>query len=423
MEHSLGNKYSQVVNVLIFIFPIVIISLQVAGDLVLFILAIMGIFIAISQKLSPFIIKEIKVFSYLTTGYFAAVCLSVLFSGKASELLHYIPRDFHFLFAPFIALTLFKAKINLNYLILGSKVALLLLGLIIMSELLSGATLAERKTGVINANVFGNLSVFLFYVVLVFFQNESLKSILFTLLSLFSGLFVIFASGSRGAWLSFLFLFGFYLYFLCKQKTKDRMKLKFFTLLSIFAILLFVSSNQFIKDRVYSSYQEISNWKSGISIETGVVLGDKKGDINTTSAGQRLGMYKLALSKIADVPFFGHGYRTSNKVVFEDDKSLGGQLSYSYNHLHNAYLTNYFNGGIVLLGALLLILFVPFRIFIKASSQNHQNPAMTAGALLTLGYASFGMVNILLGDTYMNGFYVFFLSIFLLLSNKSINTS
>jgi hypothetical protein len=63
MEQPLGQKYSRFINVLIFIFPIVINTLQVAGDIVLFILAMMGIFIAISQKLSPFIVKEIKVFS------------------------------------------------------------------------------------------------------------------------------------------------------------------------------------------------------------------------------------------------------------------------------------------------------------------------------------------------------------------------
>ena len=64
-EQSFGERYSKCVNVLIFIFPIVINSVKVAGDIVLFVLAMMGIFIAISQKLSPFIIKEIKVF-YLT---------------------------------------------------------------------------------------------------------------------------------------------------------------------------------------------------------------------------------------------------------------------------------------------------------------------------------------------------------------------
>jgi O-antigen ligase len=139
-----------------------------------------------------------------------------------------------------------------------------------------------------------------------------------------------------------------------------------------------------------------------------------------SSVGVRLEMYRLAIEKIEDVPLFGHGYRTSNVVVFKDSQSEAGQLSYTYNHLHNAYLTNYFNGGIVLLGALLLLLFVPLLIFLKANKKNCENPIYISGVLLTLGYSSFGMVNILLGDTYMNGFYVFFLAIFLLLTNKSI---
>jgi hypothetical protein len=164
-EQSIGKNYSQVVNVLIFIFPIVINSLQVAGDIVLFILAMMGIFVAISKKISPFSIKPIKVFSYLTFGYFSAVCLSVLFSGQAAELAHFIPRDFHFLFAPFIALALFKAEINVKYLLMGAKVALLILGVIIFNQFLLGVI---RPSGVMNAGVFGNLAVSIFFITLVF---------------------------------------------------------------------------------------------------------------------------------------------------------------------------------------------------------------------------------------------------------------
>ena len=158
LEQLLRENYSRAVNVLIFIFPIVIISLQVAGDIVLFILAMMGVYVSISKKLSPFIIKEIKVFSYLTTGYFAAVCISVLFSGQVIELAHYIPRDFHFLFAPFIALALYKAEIDMNYFIVGVKVSLLVLGMIVINQLLSGVILNDRPTGIMNANVFGNLA-------------------------------------------------------------------------------------------------------------------------------------------------------------------------------------------------------------------------------------------------------------------------
>jgi len=400
-EQSLGERHSKCVNVLIFIFPIVINSVKVAGDIVLFVLAMMGIFIAISQKISPFIIKEIKVFSYLTTGYFLAVILSVQFSGKVIELAHFIPRDFYFLFAPFIALALYKAEININYLLAGVKVGLIVLGIIIINQLSSGAS---RASGVINADVFGNLAVSMFFVVLVFYQQESFKHKIFTLLALLSGLLVIVSSGTRGAWLSLLILLGFYLYFLYKQNPKSSTRSKIIVVLIIAGLLSVVSLNQSVKDRTHLAYTQASNWFSG--------------DIAVNSVSQRLEMYKGAIDNVEDVPLFGHGLRTSNIVVYKNTPARFQNYVVSYNHLHNAYLTNYFNGGVVLLGALLLLLFIPLRIFIKAMSQNRDEPVIVAGALLTLGYASYGMVNILFGDVFMNAFYVFFMAIFLMQTAK-----
>jgi len=403
IEQPLGQKYSQFVNVLIFIFPIVINTLQVAGDIVLFILAMMGIFVAISQKLSPFAIKEIKVFSYLTIGYFTAVCLSVLFSGQARELAHYIPRDFYFFFAPFVALALLKAKINMNYLIIGAKVSLLVIGAIVIYH--GGG----RATGVINAGVFGNLAVMLFFIVLAFSfsQHESLKHKVFSFTASIFGVIAIVGSGTRGAWLSFLLLLGVYLYFIAKQQGKLFTRSKIIIVLIVVGVLSLGSLNQQVNDRVFAAHTQINNWLAG--------------DSGPSSVGLRLDMYEKAIDNIEDVPFFGHGYRTSNIVLFQNDTSSMGQLSVGYNHLHNAYLTNYYNGGIVLLGALLLILFVPLKLFFNANRKNRRNPVFISGALLTLGYASFGMVNILLGDTYMNGFYTFFLAIFMLIKAQSIH--
>jgi len=401
-EQPINKNYSKVVNILIFTFPIVINSLQVAGDIVLFILAMMGLFIAISQRLSPFIIKEIKVFSYLSICYFIAVCSSVLFSGQSTELAHYIPRDFYFLFAPFIALSLYRAKININYLIAGAKVSLLVIGGIVIYY---GG---ERNTGVINAAVFGNLAVLLFFIVLTFSfsQHEVLKNKVFSFIALLFGVVAIVGSGTRGAWLSFLLLLGVYLYFVFKQQNKLFMRSKIIIVLIIVSIVTVASFNQSIKYRSQVAYTQIDNWLSG--------------DISPSSVGLRLNMYKKAIDNIKDVPFFGYGLRTSNINLFQNDPSRMGIISARFNHLHNAFLTNYFNGGIFLLGALLFILFVPMIIFLKANSQNRENPVFIAGVLLTLGYASFGMVNILFGDTYMNGFYTFFLAIFMLLYSQSV---
>ena len=396
-------NYSKAVNVLIFTFPVVINTLQVAGDIVLFILALMGIFISISQKISPFVIKQTKVFSYLTFGYFLAVCFSVLFSGKAAELAHFIPRDFHFLFAPFIILALFKADININYLLTGIKVALIILGIIVFQGYLQDV---PRPSGVMNPAVFGNLAVLMFFVSIVFFEHESFKYKIFNLFSLLPGLYIIVLSGTRGAWLSFLILFGAYLYFFYKKKIKISTRARVYIVIILISLLSLGSFNHKINSGIGLAFSQVSNWSSD--------------DPAMNSVSERLTMYETALKNIEDVPFFGYGLRTSNTTLFKDDPTEIGIVAARYNHLHNAFLTNYYNGGIILLGALLLLLFEPLIIFLKANSKDRENPIFISGVILTLGYASFGMVNILFGDTYMNGFYVFFLAIIMVLTNKSI---
>ena len=400
-EQSLGERYSKGINVLIFLFPVVINSVKGVSDLILLILAVIGIFIAISQKLSPFNIKELKVFSYLTVGYFFAVCLSVIFSGKAAELAHFLTRDYYFLFAPFIALAFYKAEINLNYLLTGVKVGLIILGLIILDEVLSGV---GRPSGVMNAGVFGNLAVSMFIVALVFIQYETFKQKVFTCLSLLSGLFVIVASGTRAAWVTLLLLLGVYLFQFLRQKNTLRRTSMMIAILA--ATIFFVGSlNTTVNDRVHLALNEASNWFSG--------------DKSVSSVGLRLEMYEFALDNIEDVPFFGHGLRTSNIVLFE--KASGSMKGYliGFNHLHNAYLTSLYNGGIVLLVTLLLLLIVPFSIFLKGMRKNRGDPVFLAGVLLTLGFASHGMFSVLFGDVFMNAFYVFFLVIFLLLAKKN----
>jgi len=400
-EQSLGEKYSKAINVLIFLFPVVINSVKGVSDLILLILAGIGIFIAISQKLSPFNIKEIKVFSYLTVSYFCAVCLSVIFSGKAAELAHFLTRDYYFLFAPFIALAFYKAEINLNYLLTGVKSGLIVLGLIVMNDLSWGVI---RPSGVMNAGVFGNLAVSMFIIVLVFFQCETFKQKVFTFLLLLSGLFVILASGARAAWVTLLLLLGVCLFQFYKQKNILNKTLMMIAILA--ATIFFVGSlNNTFSDRIHQAYGEASSWLSG--------------DKSPNSISLRLEMYEFALDNIEDVPFFGYGLRTSNIALFE--KASGGMKRYliGFNHLHNAYLTSLYNGGIVLLVALLLLLIVPFSIFVKGMRKNRGDPVFLAGVLLTLGFASHGMFSVLFGDVFINAFYVFFLAIFLLLAKKN----
>jgi O-antigen ligase len=192
---------------------------------------------------------------------------------------------------------------------------------------------------------------------------------------------------------------------LYKQKTTSNARSKIIAVLIIAGVLSVVSLNQSVQNRTHLAYSETSSW----------LLGEK----TPNSVSMRLEMYRTAINNIKDVPLFGHGLRTSNIVLYNLAPANFKGSILRFNHLHNAYLTNYFNGGIFLLVALLFLLFAPLWLFIKENSQNHEEPIFIAGALLTLGYASFGMVNILFGDVFMNAFYVFFLAIFLPLTARS----
>ena len=130
-EHFVSKKYSWFVNSLLFIFPIVINSQKVAGDLILFILAVSGLFITFFYKTSPFSVKELKIFNWLVLSYFAVICISILFSGKALELAHFISRELYFLFAPFIALAIFKARVDISIVLYGVKVGLIVLATLV----------------------------------------------------------------------------------------------------------------------------------------------------------------------------------------------------------------------------------------------------------------------------------------------------
>ena len=93
-EHFTSNKYSWFINSLLFIFPIVINSQKVAGDLILFILAITGLFITFFYKtsnefkfkidrmlLKTFLIN--KIIEYCTLSRFLSTLSALLKSGIA----------------------------------------------------------------------------------------------------------------------------------------------------------------------------------------------------------------------------------------------------------------------------------------------------------------------------------------------------
>jgi len=393
-EHFVSKKYSWFINSLLFIFPIVINSQKVAGDLILFILAITGLFITFFYKTSPFSIKELRLFSWLTLGYFLVICISVLFSGKAAELAHYIPRGFSLLFAPFIGLAIYKAEINMRYLLLGVKVGLIISGFIVVDQYLDGH---PRPAGVMNAEEFGNINVLLMFLAISHFVNEEVFDRIFSIVAFSVGSFVMVVNGTRGAWVVFLVLMIVYSFFIYKKHLAKSKKAKITFLMVVFTIVVGVGSTSIVQNRTNVAINQASEWFNGGS--------------PMTSVGVRLEMWSASAKLIDDMPLTGYGYRNTNIPVSQYANDSAKKIIARFNHLHNDYLTHLIAAGFPGLIFVLALLFIPLRIFANNLRIKWHSSSSLMGVFLCLSFATIGLVTVVFGSTYMNALYVLLMAI------------
>jgi O-antigen ligase len=396
INNILADKYSAFVNFLLFLFPIFFMSLKGSGELILFILMLIGIKFLFVDKINPFKQQELKLLSTITLIYFAVVLLSIIFSDDMKILFHYANRELHFLFAPLVALTVFKANINQKTLILAIKLSLILIGGLVLYQNFNGIL---RPSWVMNPNVIGNLMVLLLFMSWVNISTEKLHNLLLTFFSSALGVSAIILSGTRGAWVSFLVLLIVLLFLLNYKKSDNNKKFQIILLGMLIIIGAFAMSNNHIKNRITLAMTEINNWNSGKHLHS--------------SVGLRLEMYKSGILATKERPIIGYGYRNTNKAVAKfADKSVKSTIL-SFNHLHNTYINSLVFGGVIALFSLLALLFLPLRKFWHTYKNNDNEKYSLLGILLCVGYANFGMTGVLFGDTFMNSFYVFFLAVLL----------
>lgn len=396
-ERLLGRNYSWFIGSLIFIFPIVINSVKVAGDLILTILAITGLFLSIFYKTSPFSIKELKLFNWLTLSYFAVICLSILFSGKASELAHFISRELYFLFAPFVALAIYQAKIKLSVLLYGVKVALIFLAILAYVNI---GSFDIRYSGVMNADTYGIIAVVMTLFCIIEICKESLADKIITYISFISGLLVVLGSGTRSAWIV-LFISAL-LYVYLRKEFKCHLKLAMLLIFTVVISSSFVKFNN-MENRVLIVKQQVISWFSG--------------EDSTSSVAVRMEMWNASIKQLVDQPLLtGLGYRNTNVIVAKHADARAKSQIERYNHVHNTYLNHLLAEGLLGLIAILALLFVPLRLFIFDVKNNSDYALM--GVILIISFAVYGIANKLFGDISINAFYVFFLSILLPIVSK-----
>jgi len=354
-EHFTSNKYSWCINSLLFIFPIVINSQKVAGDLILFILAITGLFITFFYKTSPFSVNQLRLFNWLTLSYFLIICISIIFSGKALELAHFISRELYFLFAPFIALAIFKAKVNISVVLYGIKISLLVMAVLVY---LNVGNFDIRYSGSMNADPYGLIAAVLTLFSIARICKENSINQIITFIAFIAGILVVISSGTRSAWIALFVSILLYIWIVFLNK-EFKCHFKF---VSVFIVAVFISVNFMkfdnIQNRVLSAKIQVVDWFS-----------DRD---STSSVGIRLEMWDASIKQLINKhPLTGMGYRNNINATIAKyaDKESRHSIE-RFTHVHNTYLNHLLAEGFPGLIAIMSLLFIPFKIFFLKVKSN-----------------------------------------------------
>jgi len=392
------KNLDSIIRLLAIIFPVLLINVKIFGNLILLIFVVIGIYRIISEKINPFTNKDLRIFTFLTLGYFFIMAMSIILNVGFDEELKHLFRKIHFLLAPLIALALYK-KNNLNIfdLLKSVKVALVIASSIIFIEYIAIDD-AAHPSGMFNPNILGDLLVVYLFISIVGIFKEAPKELIFTFFTFFIGTIALLLTGSRGSILTFGILFFVFLLTsfrkLFLQSTHRKLAVILFFLLGIILVFSF----PFLSSTYDKTRNNIATWNKDHS--------------SLSSSGMRLQIWNAGIEAHKQAPWYGYGYRLANKEVANYSNEHKREIT-NFTHLHNEYLTHLLSAGFVGLAALFLLLFVPSSIFLINREKESINMYAVAGIFLCTSYFFFGFTHIAFGEEHVNAFFIFMLAFLL----------
>ena len=381
-ERTIDKKYSHYINTMLFLFVLFININKTVGDIILFILAINGIYFAIKERINPLKEEQLKIIFCITFGYYLINFIVFMLNG--TYIAKYLQTDLYFLLAVFIAISITRAKINLNFVLLGIKIALIILGI---SALFSFQITSNYRS------IFAIMTSLMMFCSIINFDRERPLEQIIGLVAFAFGFFMIIDSGIRLSWLVFVGLAPIALNFIFRKN-------KIFIFPVITALLVigyFINGHNIVKHEIGSAHDDLNQWSQSENFNT--------------SIGLRLEMYKSSMQSFKEKPFFGHGYLRATKETSKHVHVSVREEVNNFVQLHNEYITTIVEKGIVGLTSLLLLLLIPLYVFV--SNYDRDDIYVRTGIVISVSFILFGIFNVSFGETPIKACYVFFLCILL----------
>lgn len=403
------SKLDWLVISAIFTFPIVFMTVRHGVHVPLFFLLLLAIYQFLAKTPTSFNInsRQDGLIIFLFAGLFLAVLISQSFRGAPNFPAFDGPS--RILFAGIVCL--FLKQWNVPYIkILGIAIPFGLIATFITLRLHPETFWGERyATYFVDPNTLGSQAFILGLLSLLMIRSLRQESIYLILLKLIGGalgLYISIGSGSRGAWLTALFIFLMLFIFrvgdISSAQDSKRLKMWLQTCIMIFLVFgVLVGSFYFsekLSSRVISAYFEVRNWFTGADLEG--------------SAGIRLSMWKFSLQFAKESLLFGYGEEKNMLLTLSSSplNTLENQVAIgtmANTGPHSDILSKLLSAGIIGLAAYLLLLIAPFRIFwqYRNSENSDKKMASRIGIYYIVGIFIAGFSNEQLSLKYLCTFY------------------
>lgn len=247
-----------------------------------------------------------------------------------------------------------------------------------------------------------SLALFSLLGVFVGVQRKHYNLIGVTLIGFLSGVFASVISGSRGGWIILIPVLIWFI-FLYREIIGKKLIAILSALFAVIVLAFVVIPQTGIVARYQDTIHNINLYEKNNS---------------NTSIGLRFEMWKSALIAIRERPLSGWGAKGIQKKKEELIRQhMVSPKIRQFTHVHNQYLNDWAERGILGLASVLSILIIPFVVCVrymrKVAKGSSQYVMSVLGAIHILAVASYGLSQGFLEHNSGNMFYFFILSLFM----------
>ncbi len=423
-NHLAESKYLfWLCGALVFLYPLLALIVDHGGSTIYSILALLGLGLATFQHRKEPLTHDEKWLFFSVVFFVAAAIVSILLGDDIAQGFGKLRTFAKLLLLIPVYLLLRRITLPQSVYWYGLACGAIISGVVAIYEVSVTVDFTRynpgRASGATHPILFGNLSLMMGVMVfagLGYFRAKNKWLIILPIVAIICGFLASFLSGSRGGWLAMPALLVIVFWYVRSYFSRWQIipSLALVIMLPLLVAYLLPHSN--FASRIDST---INNFK----------LYDAQTPINdharATSEGTRLEMWQASWIIFKKNPILGVGwgnYQSHAKALVASGKR---HRSAAGDHPHNEYFSVLVSGGLLGLVALLVLYFIPAKLFFAV--MKNQNPGLQqlglSGLLLVVGYMHFALSEAIFERSLPINFYALYLLVTMVLIDQQTSNS